>query len=341
MGNRVLVGVSGGVDSGVTAHLLKERGFEVVGLYLKMHRGVDHSANLRKVEVLAKKLGFNFYIEDVQAQFEEEVYNYFIESYRQGATPNPCAMCNTKIKFGLFTQFLEKYHADYGATGHYVRSDGQFLYKGRDRQKDQSYFLFGIQRELLPRLLFPLGEFLKEEVKKLAAEIGLPELASQRESQDICFIPGSYIDLLRLHFNPDRPGGVYNRAGQKIGTHKGYPHYTIGQRKGFRLFKSRKPHYVIGIDPVRNRLIVGEKSELYRRTIFLKGVNLFIEEREFPAQVKVRYRAPEVPGVVKMESRTKGVVHLTEPASGVAKGQACVFYDGDRLLGGGWIRGAK
>ncbi|GAB6044495.1 tRNA 2-thiouridine(34) synthase MnmA [Caminibacter profundus] len=338
---RVLVGISGGVDSAVTTYLLKQQGYEVVGLYMKMHQGVNHNENLRKIEKLSKIIGFEYYVENVEEEFKREVYEYFVKSYEEGSTPNPCAMCNRQIKFGIFINFLEKYNCQKAATGHYVRNDGEFLYQAKDKSKDQSYFLFGIKKEILPKLLFPTGNYLKEEIKGIAKEIGLDEFASQKESQDICFINTTYIDVLKLHFNPEKKGKVVNTRGQKIGVHKGYAFYTIGQRKGFHLFKAHKPHYVIGIDAKTNTLIVGDKKDLEKSQVFLKGVNLFIDEKMFDCEAKVRYRAPKLPASVKMETKSKAVVKFKEPVIGVAKGQACVFYDGEKLLGGGWIRGAK
>jgi len=338
---RVLVGISGGVDSAVTTYLLKQQGYEVVGLYMKMHQGVNHNENLRKIEKLSKIIGFEYYVENVEEEFKREVYEYFVKSYEEGSTPNPCAMCNRQIKFGIFINFLEKYNCQKAATGHYVRNDGEFLYQAKDKSKDQSYFLFGIKKEILPKLLFPTGNYLKEEIKGIAKEIGLDEFASQKESQDICFINTTYIDVLKLHFNPEKKGKVVNTRGQKIGVHKGYAFYTIGQRKGFHLFKAHKPHYVIGIDAKTNTLIVGDKKDLEKSQVFLKGVNLFIDEKVFDCEAKVRYRAPKLPASVKMETKSKAVVKFKEPVIGVAKGQACVFYDGEKLLGGGWIRGAK
>jgi len=338
---RVLVGISGGVDSAVTTYLLKQQGYEVVGLYMKMHQGVNHNENLRKIEKLSKIIGFEYYVENVEEEFKREVYEYFVKSYEEGSTPNPCAMCNRQIKFGIFINFLEKYNCQKAATGHYVRNDGEFLYQAKDKSKDQSYFLFGIKKEILPKLLFPTGNYLKEEIKGIAKEIGLDEFASQKESQDICFINTTYIDVLKLHFNPEKKGKVINTKGQKIGVHKGYAFYTIGQRKGFHLFKAHKPHYVIGIDAKTNTLIVGDKKDLEKSQVFLKGVNLFIDEKVFDCEAKVRYRAPKLPASVKMETKSKAVVKFKEPVIGVAKGQACVFYDGEKLLGGGWIRGAK
>ncbi len=337
----MLVGISGGVDSAVSAYLLKEAGYEVVGLYMKMHSGVNHKENLLKIEKLSNLIGFEYYVEDVEEEFKKKVYDYFVKSYKEGATPNPCAMCNIEIKFGIFMQFLEKYSCQKAATGHYVRCDGEFLYEAKDKGKDQSYFLFGVKKEALPRLIFPLGDYLKEEVKEIAKKIGLFEFATQKESQDICFIDTSYIDVLKNHFNPEIPGRVVDKRGKKIGTHKGYAFYTVGQRKGFRLFKSHKPQYVLGIDAKKNILIVGDKEDLAKKIIFLKGVNLFIDEKIFQAECKVRYRAPKIPGIVKMESKSKAVVKLKKGAIGVAKGQACVFYEGEKLLGGGWIRGAR
>ena len=337
---RVLVGISGGVDSAVSAYLLKEKGYEVIGIYMKMHEG-PHEENLKKIEYLSKKIGFTYVVEDVREEFKKEVYDYFVRSYEEGSTPNPCAMCNRSIKFGIFMNFLQKYNCDSAATGHYVRCDGEFLYAAKDKNKDQSYFLFSIKKEVLPKLIFPLGGYLKDEVKEIAAKIGLENLAKGKESQDICFIENSYIDVLKLHFNPDKPGKVVDKRGKKIGIHKGYAHYTIGQRKGFRLFKSHKPQYVIGIDAKTNTLIVGDKEDLEKRKVFLKGVNLFIDERIFECEAKVRYRAPKILAVVRMESKSKAVVDFKEGVIGVAKGQACVFYDNEKLLGGGWIRGAK
>ena len=337
---RVLVGISGGVDSAITAYFLKQKGYEVVGIYLKMHEG-PHEENLQKIEYLSKKIGFAYVVEDVREEFKKEVYDYFVKSYEEGATPNPCAMCNRSIKFGIFMKFLDKYNCDKAATGHYVRCDGEFLYAAKDKNKDQSYFLFSIKKEVLPKLIFPLGGYLKDEVKEIAAKIGLENLAKGKESQDICFIENSYIDVLKLHFNPNKGGKVIDKRGKKIGTHKGYAHYTIGQRKGFRLFKSHKPQYVIGIDAKTNTLIVGDKEDLEKKKVFLKGVNLFINEKVFECEAKVRYKAPKIPAVVKMESKSKAVVDFKEGVIGVAKGQACVFYEGEKLLGGGWIRGAK
>ena len=337
---KVLVGISGGVDSAVAVYLLQKQGYEVIGLYLKMHEDVPHEENILKIEKLSKLLNFKYFVEDITQQFQEKVFNYFIESYKNGDTPNPCAMCNREIKFGEFIPFLEKYDCEYLATGHYARNDGEFLYKGKDTKKDQSYFMFGIKKEILKKSLFPLGDYRKEEIKEIAGKIGLQEFASARESQDICFIPTNYIDVLGKYFKTDLKGKVVNTKREIVGNHKGYMHYTIGQRKGFTLFKSHKPHYVIGIDSSKNQIIVGDKYQLEKKMVFLKQCNLFIDKKSFDCEVKVRYRTEPVKAKVKMDGG-KATVFLEKPVSGVAKGQACVFYKGDKLLGGGWIRGGK
>lgn len=337
---RVLVGISGGVDSAVTTYLLKKEGFEVVGIYLKMHKDVPHEENLAKIETLSKTIGFEYVVEDISEAFEKRVYDYFIKSYQEGETPNPCAMCNREIKFGEFMPFREKYKCDFIATGHYIKSDTEAIYKATDEIKDQSYFLFGIDKSVLKYTLFPLGAFMKEEVKALASKVGLDIFASQKESQDICFIDTNYIDVLQKHFSTQLKGKVVNTKREVIGNHKGYMHYTIGQRKGFTLFKSHVPHYVVGVDSKKNQIIVGDQSKLQKRVIFLKQCNLFIEKKEFTCEVKVRYRSKAVGARVVMDG-SKATVYLDEEVGGIAKGQACVFYEGNKLLGGGWIRSAK
>jgi len=340
MAKRVLVGVSGGVDSAVSIYMLQKQGYEVVGLYLKMHNEVPHSENISKIDKLSKLFNIKYYVEDITQNFQKKVFDYFIQSYKEGLTPNPCAMCNKEIKFGEFLQFLDKYNCEYLATGHYVRTDGKFLYKAKDTIKDQSYFMFGIKKEILKKAIFPLGDYTKEEIKNIAKEIGLDDFASARESQDICFIPTNYIDVLNQYFNTNLKGKIINTKKEVIGYHKGYMHYTIGQRKGFSLFKSHIPHYVIGIDSKKNQLIVGNKEQLNKTMIFLKQCNLFIDKKVFECEVKVRYRTNPIKAKVKIDG-SKAVVFLDSPASGIAKGQACVFYDNDKVLGGGWIRGAK
>jgi len=340
MKKKVLVGISGGVDSAVSVYLLQKQGYEVIGLYLKMHEDVPHEENIEKIEKLSKLFNIEYHIEDITETFKNKVFNYFIESYKNGLTPNPCAMCNKEIKFGEMIPFLEKYNCEYLSTGHYVKTDGEFLYRAKDKTKDQSYFMFGIKKELLKKTIFPLGDYTKDEIKDIAREIGLEILASARESQDICFIPTNYIDVLKDYFRTDLKGKIVNTRREVIGNHKGYMHYTIGQRKGFTLFKSHIPHYVIGIDSEKNQIIVGNKNQLDKSMVFLKQCNLFIDKKSFDCEVKVRYRTSPVKAKVKMDG-TKATVFLETPVQGVAKGQACVFYDGDKLLGGGWIRGAK
>ena len=336
---RVLVGLSGGVDSAVSAYLLKEQGYEVIGIYMILHKNdMYHAKNIENVKIISEKLGIKYVVEDVSEEFKKKVYDYFVESYKQGLTPNPCAMCNREIKFGDFVKFMDKYETDFIATGHYVKNDGKFLYKAEDLTKDQSYFLFGIKKELLPKIIFPLGEYKKVDIKKIASDIGMVSLSNQKESQDICFVETDYIDVLNKHFPTQKKGKIVDIKGKVVGSHRGYVNYTIGQRKGLKLFKSHKPHFVVDIDPDRNTLIVSSNKEfLDKKIVFARDVNLFSEDNMFEADVKVRYRADAKKAKVRVKKDKIAEIVFSEPVSAVANGQAAVFYDGDKLLGGGWI----
>ncbi|MRJ02821.1 MAG: tRNA 2-thiouridine(34) synthase MnmA [Epsilonproteobacteria bacterium] len=338
MGERVLVALSGGVDSSYTAKLLKEEGYDIVGVYMKFHPNEEyHRRNIENIEKVARYLQIPYHVLDRTQEFRERVYRPFVEGYIGGSTPNPCALCNRVMKFNELINFADQLGIERVATGHYARTDGTFLYEARDKGKDQSYFLFNLKPQFLPRILFPLGERLKEEIKREAMEIELlRSIAQQKESSEICFVEHSYIDLLREHTDVDMPGEVVDTRGRVIGEHKGYMHYTIGKRKGFRVFKARHPHYVLDIIPQLNRIVVGPKEQLERRRILLKGLNMFVEEEKLECEVKIRYRTHKVPATVRIDGDV-AVVQVLEPVYGVARGQACVFYQGERVLGGGWI----
>ena len=339
---KVLVGLSGGVDSAVASLLLSREGWEPVGVYMKLHDNDSyHEENFAKAKQVADYLGMQLHFLDLSGEFRKEVYDYFVDSYRRGLTPNPCVICNREIKFGEMLRFADTLGIEKVATGHYLRSDGKYIYRALDKEKDQSYFLAEVKPGVIGRLLFPLGELRKSEVVEMAEEIEpLRNIARQKESSEICFVDGDYTEILAKHMPVDMEGEVLDTAGEVVGTHKGYMHYTIGQRKGFTLFKSHKPHYVIGIDSQKNQIIVGDKHQLEKRMIFLKQCNLFIDKKIFNCEVKVRYRTEPIKAKVKMDG-SKASVFLEKTATGIAKGQACVFYDGDKVLGGGWIRGAK
>ena len=338
MKKKVLTGMSGGVDSTVTALLLQKEGYEVEGVYMKLHNKPGyHEENWKKVQRVADYLGIKVHFYDLSKEFNNEVYTYFIESYKEGLTPNPCVMCNRTIKFGKMVEFADSIGAERIATGHYIQCDGEFIYAADDPNKDQSYFLCEVRKEVLPHLIFPLGTWVKEDVKAYAAKIeALKDFATQKESSEICFVENTYDEVLARHMNIDIPGETIDTEGNVVGTHKGYMHYTIGKRRGFFVNGAHEPHFVLDIKPKTNQIIVGTREKLEVNAFKVKQINLFEDLTEFDCQVKVRYRTRAVPCHVKIEEEKASVV-LSEPVFGLAKGQAAAFYDGKRLLGGGLI----
>jgi tRNA-uridine 2-sulfurtransferase len=335
---KVLVGMSGGVDSTISAMMLLEDGYEVEGLYMKLHSKPGyHEIHLARAQKAADHLGVNLHVLDLRENFKKEVFQPFIDAYEQGKTPNPCALCNRTMKFGEMINFADKVGADYLATGHYIKTDGKYFYQAEDDTKDQSYFLFYVNKEILPRLLFPLGSRQKSDIKTMAASIkGLESFSSQPESSEICFVETTYTDLLKDFVNVDNPGDVLDSEGNIVGKHKGYMHYTIGKRKGFTVDGAHDPHFVLSIDAKKNQIVVGKKEELACNGVVLDNLNMFNEDVEFETSVKLRYRTKAVNCNVKIIN-DKAHVTLHESVFGVAIGQAAVFYDEDKLIGGGWI----
>ncbi len=330
--------MSGGVDSTVTAYLLQKEGYEIEGVYMKLHDSpAYHDDNIQKVEKVATFLDIPYHILDLSARFNEAVFMPFIETYKEGLTPNPCVLCNRNIKLGVLLDFTKEKGFDKLATGHYVKIEEGFITEAKDATKDQSYFLSNVKKEALDSVMFPLGDMLKSEVKEIAAGIEvLQSFATQKESSEICFVEDTYLDVLKEHTDIDLPGDVVDREGNVIGRHRGYMHYTIGKRKGFTLKVAHVPHYVLDINAEKNQIIVGLKEELNVMRFKVQELNMFIDEREFDASVKIRYRSPKVDCSIMIEGDS-AIVTLKEHVQGLAPGQAAVFYHDRRVIGSGWI----
>ena len=335
---KILVAMSGGVDSTVTAYKLKEEGHAIEGVYMRLYNNdLVHNENIRKVKKVADFLGIEYHVLDLREKFDNLVYKPFIKTYEDGLTPNPCVLCNRNIKFGALVEFAKQKDMDRLATGHYIQIKDGLLTEAVDETKDQSYFLSNIKKESLNYLIFPLGKMLKKDVKKFAASKGiLQEFATQKESSEICFVPDNYTDILQKHMNIDKIGDVLSKDGMVIGEHKGYMHYTIGKRKGFTVFGAHEPHYVLSIDALKNEITVGLKDDLDIKKFTIKDINMFIDEKKFDCSVKIRYRSPKSDCSVCVDKKN-AYIELYENVQGLAAGQMAVFYREDQVIGGGWI----
>ncbi|AYJ80609.1 tRNA 2-thiouridine(34) synthase MnmA [Aliarcobacter cryaerophilus ATCC 43158] len=341
---KVMVGMSGGIDSSVTAYLLQQQGYEVEGIYLKLHNRSDgyHESNLGYIDGVAKFLGIKYHILDLSQKFSEEVYDYFVNSYLEGTTPNPCVKCNRNIKFGAMLDFAKEHQASYLATGHYAKTDGKFFYEASDKSKDQSYFLSQINKEALPFMMFPLSNFKKEDIINLGAnlDVAYKKITEKNESQEICFVETVYTDVIKKHANIDVEGDVLDENGNVVGKHKGYAHYTIGKRKGFSVKGAHDPHFVTKINPKDNTIIVGKKRSLEINKVIGNQLNMYIDDKKFSCVVKLRYRSNTTPCDIEIID-DEVIIKLKEPAFGVASGQLAVFYDGNKVIGSAFIKSAK
>lgn len=349
MKEKVAVAMSGGVDSSVAAAILQKQGFEVIGITLKMFAsesskcgGADCTA---RAASSAAVLGIRHYAKNAASLFASKISGPFALSYMQGATPNPCIECNRWIKFGYLWEIASALSCNYLATGHYaiVHSENNYagLYRGKDQNKDQSYFLYGIKREILPHIIFPLGNMPKTEVRKLAESFNLPS-AHSANSQDICFVPDGYVSYLKdIGLAKKMSGHFVDENGHFLGLHEGFFNYTVGQRRGTGVYGGTRL-YVTEIRPEKNEVVLGQLDKAKFSYFTLENLNWLIEcqNTEFNSAVQIRYRHKPAPCKVIVKDG-KAEVFLEEPQFAVAVGQSAVFYDDSRVLGGGIIKAVK
>jgi tRNA-uridine 2-sulfurtransferase len=342
MSEKVFVAMSGGVDSSLSALLLKQAGYEVAGIHLELFkRAAPHADDHQDLENTCRLLGIPLHYLHLEEEFQGSIVQYFCDEYLGGRTPNPCVLCNKRIKFGRMLEKVQEMGGSYLATGHYARIDsqpGQYrLLKGVDTAKDQSYFLYNLGQNELKRVFFPLGGMLKSQVKKLAAEAGLPA-AVHKESQDICFIPDNDHQAF-LKKRIDSPSGdIVDNTGKVVGKHQGLAYYTIGQRGGMGVSAAQRL-YVVELDAFNNRLVIGPQELLLRSSLIAVNLNWVggqPPQENLSIMAKVRYRTPEAEAVLKLQGERAEVV-FARPQRAIAPGQSVVFYQGDQVLGGGII----
>lgn len=354
---KVVVGMSGGVDSSAVCLMLKEQGYEVVGVTMRVwdipaqfDEGSDEPRFIVEARSLARRLGIRHEVADLRDEFSQIVVRNFIDEYMAGRTPNPCVLCNPLFKFRVLTGWAEKLGCAHVATGHYVRTEEKngliWIRMGESARKDQSYFLWRLEQNVLRKCLFPLGGMCKDDVRRYLADRGFDVQARQSESMEICFVEGDYRDFLRTHVpGLDRQvdgGWFVDASGRKLGQHKGYPFYTVGQRKGLGIALGR-PAYVLKLNALRNTVMLGDEKDLETRTMLVEepywpDENEIFGSGDEPLCVRIRYHSrPVACRVERLEADERLLVRFETPVSAVTPGQSAVFYRGNRVVGGTWI----
>ena len=351
---RVLIGMSGGIDSTAACLMLQEQGYEVVGVTMRVfdlasQMGPEGEPRfIAEAREVADRLGIEHHVADEREGFAQQIVRYFVDEYMRGRTPNPCVMCNPLFKFRVLTEWADRLGCDYIATGHYVQTVNEdnhyYIVTGDDPQKDQSYFLWNLSQEVLARCVFPLGGWKKADVRQYLMDKGFALKAKEGESMEVCFIEGDYRDFLREH----RPeidaqvgqGKFVDCAGRTLGFHQGYPYYTIGQRKGLGIALG-KPAYVLKLNPEKNTVMLGDAEQLMTRYMLVETPRLVCEEQFYAEKeltVRIRYRSRSVPcEVVREVDGGMLLIRFAEAVSAVTPGQSAVFYVGSRLVGGAFI----
>ncbi len=349
MKQRVLLGMSGGIDSSVAAMLLLEQGYEVVGITFIFSGAQENDESMvADARQLADKLHIKHLVVDLREVFKNTVIKYFKEEYLAGRTPFPCAYCNPKIKFYYLEEYAKKENCELIATGHYVQikshNNKKFIYQGVDSDKDQSFFLWGLSQNLISKLIFPLGDYDKQTIKKYAIDKGFFKLSNKKESLGICFIEGNnYRKFLENEGVKSEPGFFVDKKGTILGKHSGITNYTIGQRRGLGL-KLNFPVFVSEFLLDENKIVLGKYADLYKNRIQIKNY-YFADIQDIKSGkkyiLKVRYRLQETPCEINILDEVRAEVVLLKPEAMIANGQTAVFYDGERLIGGGYIESSE
>ena len=335
--DKVLVGMSGGVDSSICAYILQKQGYEVIGLTLNVLGCKD--SNCDDAKKICDRLGIKHIVLNLKEEFDEKIIKYFVNEYLQGRTPNPCVLCNREFKFEKMIEEANELGIKYVATGHYVKiinkKDRYILQKAKDSTKDQSYVLYRLSQEQLSRCIFPLGEYTKKQIRDIAKDLGF-ENADKADSQDICFVKDNDYSSL-IHSKKNIKGDIVDINENVIGEHDGIYKYTIGQRKGIKI-SSKRPLYVIGINAENNRIIVGDKGKLFSKTLVAKDINwIDVPKNKMIVRARIRYHSREAWAIVE-NKKDSVLVKFIKPQRAITPGQSVVFYKENNLIGGGIIQ---
>lgn len=335
---KVLLGMSGGVDSSTAAILLKQQGYEVVGATMVLFDNEDDTNSLTDAKKVCDSLGIKHYIIDLKEDFKKRVIDNFIECYKNGTTPNPCVECNKYLKFDALYKKALELDCTYLATGHYARIENGYLKKAKELSKDQSYFLYGIKKEVLNHLIFPLEKYTsKEEIRKIAKDYNL-DIASKKDSQEICFIKdNNYVNFLTNNNVPSKEGNFIDKNNNTLGRHQGIIHYTVGQRKGLGI-SYKYPLYVTSINKDNNTITLSTEEDLYSNELIITKVNLLVDTLPEDVMAKIRYRSKDAKAKVSFLANGDLKLTFDNPQKSITKGQSVVMYQDDICLGGGIIK---